>query len=232
MYSIAEVTAHIDQNLAWVMFWTVIAWVAGFVQIVEAIRLTRRDKVPGMPMGMTVFLMAHDSTYCLRYEHWLNTVNHWYFTVFLVGMGVSVLIELYMLVAYCRYTRPQLTPQLSPGAFVALLLVFQASAYAMLWWLQSLMDDPLYLVALASTQIAAVVFNIPMLLVRGNAQGQSRLFAWATLLGPGSLALGLFPALSPVFQTPQFAGVCAGMLALSVAYVLLLERYRRCPLRP
>jgi hypothetical protein len=229
MYTIADVIANVEQHLPWVMFWTVIAWASGFVQVVESVRLSVRDKVPGVPIGMCVFLLAHDSTFFMRHDYWLHTVNHWYFTIFWSGMGPSVLLELFLMYYILRYGRQQLAPHMSPRAFFLLIAIYQAAAYLLLWWLQSLLDDPLYLVSLVCTQVAAVMFNIPMLLIRGNTKGQSRIYAWAALLGPGSLALGLFPALSPAFQNGLFAGICVTLALLSIAYVVLLEQYRKNP---
>ena len=87
MYEIETVLQQIEQNLGWVLLFTAIAWLTGFVQIVEGVRLGRRDRVPGVPIGMTVFLLAHDASFFLRYDHWFNTVGHWYFELFWVGMG-------------------------------------------------------------------------------------------------------------------------------------------------
>jgi hypothetical protein len=227
MYAITDVLTNIEQHLPWVMFWTAIAWGSGFVQVVESLRLSVRDRIPGVPLGMAIFLLAHDSTFFMRYDYWLHTVNHWYFSIFWVGMGISVFIELFLIYCILRDGRQQLAPHLSPRAFFLLIVIFQVATYLLLWWLQSLLADPLYLVSLLGTQVAAVMFNIPMLLVRGNTKGQSRIYAWATLLGPGSLALGLFPALSPIFHTGLFAGLCLTLAALSIAYVVLLEQYRR-----
>lgn len=232
MYTVTDVIANIEQNLAQVMAWTLIAWIGGFVQVIEAVRLSIRDRMPGLPIGMAIFLLAHDSTFFFRYDYWLHTVHHWYFTLFWAGMGVAVLLELFLLSYVLRHGRRQLAPQLSPQAFFLIIALYLAAAYLLLWWLQSLLDDPLYLVGLMCTQIAAVAFNIPFLIVRGNAQGQSRIFAWSALLAPGSLALGLFPALSPIFRNWLFAAVCLLLLVLSIAYVVLLERYRRAPSRP
>lgn len=224
MYEIGDVLLRIEQNLLWVLVFTLIAWVGGFVQIVEAVRLGARDQLPGVPIGMTVFLLAHDLSFFLRFEHWFNTVDHWYFKVFWVGMGIAVLIELFLVAQFLRYGRRSLAPSMSALEFGLLFGLFQLSAFALLWWLQSHLDDPLFLVSLVGTQVAAVIFSIPFLLVRGHARGQSRLYAWATLLGPGSLALGLFPALSPIFHTALYGALCLLIACLGIMYVVLLER--------
>jgi hypothetical protein len=229
MYEAGEVLANFERNLFWILVFTLIAWTTGFVQIVEAIRLGARDRLPGAPIGMTGFLLAHDFSYFLRHEHWFHTVDHWFFELMWYGMGIAVLIELVIVSQFLRFGRQALAPRLSAAAFAGLYLLFQVAAFVTLWWVQSLIDDPLYLTSLVATQIAAVIFNIPFLLNRGSARGQSRTFAWATLLGPGSLAMGMFPALSPFFRNGLYAALCLTLIALSLAYLLLLERYRREP---
>jgi hypothetical protein len=76
----------------------------------------------------------------------------------------------------------------------------------------------------------ATAFLVPWILTRGNARGQSRAFAWATVLGPGGLGLGLFPALSPsAFNNWHFYALVVSLMSLSVTYLLLLERHLRSP---
>jgi uncharacterized membrane protein len=227
MYQIADVLARIDTHLAPVLVFTLIGWVSGFVQISEALRLGRRDKIPAAPIAMTGFLLAHDSTYAAHYSLWFGVVGHWYFKMFWIGMLGAVVIELILVGQYLAYAPREIAPRLPRSAFAAIYLMGQTFMFAVLWWIQSVLDDPLLLVTLGMTQIAAVIFLVPWILTRGNARGQSRAFAWATLLGPGSLALGLFPALSDTFNTWQFYAVAGCVTTMAVTYCVLLERYRR-----
>jgi hypothetical protein len=110
--------------------------------------------------------------------------------------------------------------------------MFQVAAYLLLWWIQSLLADPLYLVSLVGTQVAAVIFMVPFILVRGSARGQSRIYAWATLLGPASLALAMFPAMCTTFRTPLYVGLCVSMTALALVYLALLHRYQSADAHP
>ena len=82
------------------------------------------------------------------------------------------------------------------------------------------------------TNIAVVMFNIPFLIRRGNVAGQSRIFGWSALLGPASMSFTPMLVQAPVLQTWQLLGVPLILVALSIAYLILLERYRRNPTRP
>lgn len=228
IYDPAEVLARINGLHFPLLFFTLVAWSTGFVQIVQAFRLGRRDAIPAAPIGMTAFLLAHDGSFALRADYWLHEIGNWYFTVFWVGMVVSVVIELLLVRQFLVYGQPGIAPDLPRWMFVGSYVVLQAFAFIGLWWIQSALDDPLYLVSLAATQIVATVFLVPWILTRGSARGQSRTFAWATLLGPGGLGLGLFPALSPsAFNNWHFYALVASLISLSVTYMLLLERHLR-----
>ena len=228
MYDPNEVIARVNDPGIWLLMFTAIAWATGFVQIVQAFRCGRRDRVPAAPIGMTAFLLAHDGSFALRYDYWLRDVGTWYFTIFWVGMVVSVGIELLMVRQFLQFGHALVAPNLPRWTFVSTYLLLQCFAFAGLWWVQSLLDDPLYLVSLAATQIVAVVFLVPWILARGDARGQSRAFAWATVVGPGGLALGLFPALSPdLFDQEHYWLLVASLVALAVMYLLLLEFHLR-----
>ncbi len=228
MYDVQPVLDRINEPYLPLLVFTAIAWATGFVQIVQAFRCGRRDRVPAAPIGMTAFLLAHDGTFALHAHYWLHDVDVWYFSVFWVGMVISVGIELMLVRQYLAFGQALVAPDLPRWMFVGAYLLLQAFAFVGLWWLQSLLEDPLRLVSLAATQVVAVVFLVPWILARGDARGQSRAFAWATVLGPGGLALGLFPALSPeLFDTAHFWALCVSLVTLSVAYLLLLEHHLR-----
>ncbi|WP_182379300.1 hypothetical protein [Nocardioides sp. WS12] len=228
MYDPNDVIDRINDPYLPLLVFTAIAWATGFVQIVQAFRCGRRDRVPAAPIGMTAFLLAHDGTFALRADYWLHEVDVWYFTIFWIGMVISVGIELMLVRQYLAFGQPLVAPDLPRWMFVGSYLVLQAFAFVGLWWLQSVVDDPLKLISLAATQIVAVVFLVPWILARGSARGHSRAFAWATVIGPGGLALGLFPALSPeLFNNAHFWALAGSLVTLSVSYLLLLEHHLR-----
>lgn len=228
MYDPQDVIARINDPYVPLLVFTAIAWATGFVQIIQGFRCGLRDRVPAAPIGMTAFLLAHDGSFALRFDYWLNDVGTWYFTLFWVGMVVSVGIELAMVWQFLTFGQPLVAPHLPRWAFVGSYALLQAFAFAGLWWVQSMLDDPLYLVSLVGTQMVAVVFLVPWILQRRSSAGQSRAFAWATVLGPGGFALGLFPALSPeLFDDPRYWTLVASLVTMSFAYLLLLEHHLR-----
>jgi hypothetical protein len=227
VYDVSEVLARIDDHLPIVIALTLVAWVCGFVQIVEALRLGRRDSVPGAPIVMTAFLFAHDATFVARYDMWFNVVGHWYFQVFWFGMFGAVAVELLLIQQFLVLGHRAIAPNLPRWAFTVSFVLFQIFVLVALWWIQALLDDPLTLVTLTLVSVAAVVPLAPWILTRGSTRGQSRLFAWAALLGPGSLVLGLTPVICAAFDTISYYAVVVSVFALAITYLALLEFYRR-----
>ncbi|MDT5144043.1 MAG: hypothetical protein QOE52_3141 [Mycobacterium sp.] len=226
MYDVGDVLTRIDNHLPWVMTLTAIAWATGFVQIVEAVRLGHRDRIPAVPAVTTAFLFAHDCTFALRYSRWFEVVDHWYFKVFWAGMLGAVCVEVVLIGQFICYGHRHIAAGLTRTSFAAAYLLMQVVTFVILWWVQSVLDDPLTLVTLTATSIVTVVPLVPWIISRGNASGQSMVFAVAGLVGPGSVGMLLLPALHPSFGTALYYAVVAVQVVVSLAYIALLARYR------
>lgn len=228
MYQVYDVLRTIDEHLAVVVVLVLFGWVGGFVQIIEALRLGFRERVAGQPIATTVIMLAHDLTFSFSYQHYFHEIDHTFFKLFWVGMVVSNFIEFVLLYHWVRYRSRSFGGGLSTPAVVGFLLVFQVAAFALWWWVQWLASDPLDLVGLTVVQVGAVVFGVPMLLGRGTARGQSRIFVWATVLGPGSLGFLFIPYLSPEFANRWQWWAVVGCTALcAISFLLLYEHLRR-----
>ncbi len=223
MYQVADVLRVIDEHTVTVTVLVLFGWIGGFVQIGEALRLGFTQRVAGQPLGTTIVMLAHDLTFTLSYHHFVHDVGHPMFVLFWVGMVVSNFIEFVMLYHWVRYQSSGLPIPL----VCALVGLFLSLAFTLWWWAQSLVDDPLDLVGLTVVQVGAVAFGVPMLLGRRSARGTSRVFVWATLLGPGSLGFLFIPYLAPTIGSHwQFWAVVASTTLCAAGFVLLYERLR------
>jgi hypothetical protein len=224
LYQVTNVLRTIDEHTGVVVVLVLVGWVGGFVQIGEALRLGFRERVAGQPLGTTVVMLTHDLTFSLSYQHYVHDIGHPMFVLFWVGMVVANLIEFVLLYQWVRYQRSGLG---APAVWL-LVGVFQSLAFALWWWAQSLIDDPLDLVGLTVVQVGAVAFGVPMLLGRGTARGSSRVFVWATLLGPGSLGFVFIPYLAPPIGAHwQFWAVVTATTVCALAFLVLYEHLRR-----
>jgi hypothetical protein len=232
MYDVGEVLARIDAHTGVVVVLLLFGWIGGFVQIVEALRLGFTQRVAGQPIATTVIMLAHDATFSIGYDHWFHEVDHICFKLFWVGMVASNAIELVLLYHWVKFRDTSRGTQPPEWAVWTLVAVFGLFAFALWWWVQSLVSDPLDLMGLTVVQVGAVVFGVPMLLGRGTARGQSRVFAWATVLGPGSLGFLFIPYLSPKFAAhPAFFVLAGTTTACAIAFLLLYEHLRRADAR-
>lgn len=144
-------------------------------------------------------------------------------------MVVSNAIEFTMLYQWVKYQRSGLPT----WAVCAIVAAFMTFAFTLFWWGQSIIDDPLELVGCVFVQMGAVVFGVPMLLGRGTARGSSRVFVWATLLGPASLGYLFIPYLAPTIGAHwQFWAAIGATTACGVALVVLYEHLRREDAQP
>jgi hypothetical protein len=232
MYDVADVLTKIDTNVGVVVVLLLFGWIGGFVQIVEALRLGFRERVAGQPIATTMIMLAHDATFSIGYDHWFHEVDHICFKLFWVGMVAANAIELVLLYHWVRFRDTTRGTQPPEWAVWTIVGVFGVFAFALWWWIQSLVGDPLDLMGLTVVQVGAVVFGVPMLLGRGTARGQSRVFAWATVLGPGSLGFLFIPYLSPKFAAhPAFYVLAGTTTVCAVAFLLLYEHLRRADAR-
>ncbi len=227
MYTIPQALATIDSNTAWVLFFSACGWIGGTIQFFEGLRLTWRDKVIGLPLGYVCIILAHDSFFFLHYDFWFNEVHHWYFNTTTYLFAAWPVIEVIAIVWLVRVARTEVAPGLPPWAWYGIYGLFQVTAIALYCLLQTWIDDPLRITGWTIAQVINILFMIPMALRRKSTRGQSRLMAWALLLGPGSSTLFLATSIVPSLLTALYwvASIC--IIAMSIAYLLLYEHYRR-----
>jgi hypothetical protein len=225
MYHVGDVLTRIDAHTTTVIILVLFGWIGGFVQIGEALRLGIRQRVAGQPLGTTIVMLTHDLTFTAHYHHFVDEIGHPMFVLFWVGMLTSNVIEFVLLWHWVRFQRTGL-----PAPAVWLIVgVYQGLAFALWWWAQSLFDDPLDFIGLTIVQVGAVAFGVPMLLGRGTSRGSSRVFVWATLLGPGSLGFLFIPYLAPTIGASwQFWCVVAATSTCALTFVVVYERLQRC----
>jgi hypothetical protein len=225
MYSIPAALVHLDQNETWVLVFSACGWISGIILYFEGMRLTWRDKVPGIPLGWMFIVFAHDANFVLHADFLSHEANHWYFnfinSCFLPWPFLDFVAVVWLSIA----ARKEIAPQLPLPAYFAICVLYQLIAIALYMLLVSWIDDPLYLTGWSIAQIINIVFMIPMALRRRSTRGQSRLMAWTLLLGPASTAMLISPSIVPALLTPTYWAATACTTVMSLAYLLLFEHY-------
>jgi hypothetical protein len=225
-YDVDAVLGRIDAHPWLLAALMVPPWLGGFVQIVTALRNGARDRAPGQPLAMTTVLLAHDLTYALAFAHYFEDVDHIFFKLCWVGMLPSVVIEVVLLVQWCRCTREDLGRDVGDAEWGALIAVAVLASLGLVAGLRAVIEDPLNLVGFVVVQVAAVAFLPQMALMRGSTRGQSRAFACATVLGPGSLGFGFVLFLAPEMRSAGVLAAIAATALLALTYLAIYERQR------
>ncbi len=227
-YDTTTVIANTAKHQTWITVASMIGFVGGFLQCIGLIWMGFRHKSHGMPLICVTWFMAHDSTYLLNYDHWFHETNFpllqnaWY------TMAFYNVLELIMLYQILRYSREEVFPKMSFGQALLACIGVQALAYAVFWWLMSLIRDPFNYQLFATTALLSPLFNIPMMRARGSRKG----FALAPLTGIALIPVGTWWWLylsDPYFQQPVIVAVAIGNIAMGLVgiwYFLRLPEYR------
>jgi hypothetical protein len=196
-YTIPEVLNNIDSHLAAALLAGIMIFVGAFIQYFEGIRLGFRHKTHAIPVFANMYFFAHDLLFVGLFTHWFVEVNHWLFKLFWVGIVIFTVLECVVHYQTIKFSRSDLFPGLNQQQYIIVYVALQVVVVALFWFIYSHLDDPLFLISFATTEIISNVFNIPMLLKRRSRQGQSFLLAWGLLLGSNISFFFLFlPLLS------------------------------------
>lgn len=225
MYPVSEALANVDRNLMLVLVLSAFGWIGGTVQFFEGLRLTRRDRVIGQPLGYLALVFAHDSYFVL--SQGTLSVDNWYFDATAKLFTVWPFFEAIAICWLVTVARREFAPDLRRLTWYSIYALYQGLAIALYVLVQSWIDDPLRLTGWTFAQIVNIVFMIPLALRRKSTLGQSRIMAWALLLSPGSTALFLAVAIAPSLLTPAYWVGAILTFTMSLAYLLLYEHYRR-----
>ena len=224
MYSPQEVLANIDKSL-----WTVIAigtvtFGAAYLMYIEASRLGFRQKTHAMPVFVNMYNFAHDIAFVMLFKRWFFEVDHILFKLFWGALVFYGLMEAVVHYQTLRYSGERLFPGFKPWQRVSAYVLAQVGVGLLFWLVNSLMVDKLFLLHFTITVIIGNTFNIPMLLSRNSAKGQSLVFAASVLV----MTVGFFfflPVVSSSFATPLFQMLGVGLTILGIVYLVWLARY-------
>lgn len=225
MYEMNETLAYIKENAYQLAIFGTIANLLAYVQCAYGAWVGFKDKSHAVPLFAVMTFFAHDSFYVISYLFDLNPSNHPWFEGNFVAMSIFVCLELIMAWQIITYSRKEVgLGETWWQAFFAYLAI-QAGIYVMVLWFKSMLGDPLYLEMFAISVVMANIFNIPMLMRRGNRKGQRLVIAWALLFQTGPIYYFFVnPQFGPYFNTPiwQAAGIANTILA--AAYLFMLYR--------
>jgi len=168
---VSSVFDALDENLVPVFALASLAMLGNYIWFFGAISAARRDGVYAIPVFLTFFWFAHDSSFVLRYDSWFNTYDHWFPQLFWVLLIFTVAFELYYMWQTLHLGHREIAPQLSTVQYRLGLAMGLAAMYVAWIWLKQSMDDPIYLDIFALTVLSYPCLAITQMLRRGDRRG-------------------------------------------------------------
>ncbi|MFL5357737.1 hypothetical protein [Archangium sp.] len=228
MYSIQEVLNNIDAKTAIILASGIVVLVGAFLMYGEAIRLGFRDKTHSIPLFANMYFFAHDLFFVAKYDYWFHGVGHWLFKLFWVALLVFTLLELVVHYQTLKYSRKELFPMLTQAQYVLVYVALQGGVVVLFWFVYSVLEDPLFLINFALTEILSSTLLLPLLWSRRSAQGQSMLLGSAVLVGADvGYFLLLLPLMAHEFATPVIYSLGGVLAVLTLGYLWALRAVRR-----
>nr|WP_087573245.1 hypothetical protein [Sphingomonas sp. CDS-1] len=200
------------------------AWITGFVQVVEYIRLAIRDRIHSAPLPVILYLFADDMAVVLLRDRWFNEIGHPFFIQMWYGFWLSTVLELTVIFLMLRHSRARLFPGLTlPGA-IAAYAGLQLFAFVFLLWLNDAMSDHFFLLTPMLCNVISLAGAMDLLIQRRSRLGLSITQGWA-LVAVNTLSNFLFfPMVSQRFHTPYFTAFAVAVTAFGLVYMYMLWR--------
>jgi hypothetical protein len=193
MYRSQDLLHQIDAHTAPILIGFALAMVCQTIGMVDAVRVSRRERVISIPLFCTFFWFAHDVGTVVRFHDWFSVYDHWFMKLYWVGLLSAMLLEFVFFAQAVRYGREELLPQVSERAFAALLLAGVIGTNIAWEYLKAVMSDPLYQASPALTLLALPITGAALMIRRRSAAGQTVViwasftalscFWWATTVG-------------------------------------------------
>jgi hypothetical protein len=226
VYDVASTLENIDRHAPWLLAFGGLALVCNFLYFGSGIYQGFRQKVFSMPVSATLLFIPHDFLYLLMYEKWFTVYDHWFCKLFWVGLIITNIQECLFLWLTIRYGRKELTPQLSQGTYVALLMLGLAGTSVSWFVVKQVLADELWLFTFGWTVWFCAPFVIPMMLRRHSRAGQS-LLMWLAYIG---MTLSFWTAvwpLDPFFRSSAWLALGALIVTWAVAIIAVMQKMPR-----
>ncbi|WP_067671366.1 hypothetical protein [Nocardia miyunensis] len=195
-----------------------LAMLGNYIWFFAALKVAKAHRTYPIPVFLTFFWFAHDSSFVARYNTWFRTYHHWFPKLFWVLLIFTVAFEIAFIVQTLKYAKDELAPTLSVWQY-RLGLLGGCAAMIVAWtWLKQSMDDPIYLDIFALTVLSYPGSAIISVLRHGSRRGMSLGMCGGFLM----MTVCYFTAstffFGPHFQTPTY--ILVGLSSLVMALVM------------
>lgn len=229
MYTIQEVLGNINGRLPLILFAGAVMFIGAYMLYIEAIRIGFKQKTHAVPLFANLYFFAHDMAFILLFRRWFVEVDHWLFKGMWIGLMIFNILELIVLYQTIKYSRSELFPMLSQTQYVGVIGAIFAVAATLFWWIDTLIQDPLFLAHFAITVVMASLMNVTLLLRRRSLQGQSPwLLAGLVLMNIGFF-FGYLPTMADVFNAPATYAIGSLIVVINIVQIFVIRRLSANP---
>ena len=218
-YDPAIVVANTEARLPWVLLFSGLAFLGGFVQMIAGLWMGFKHKTHGVPLFCAAWFFAHDTTHFINYYHWFHEQTFWVAQGAWAQMGFYMITELIVMVQILKFSRAEVFPGMNFVQALLSLIGIVILNFAVFWWFMSLLNDPHYLIKSASTVLLGPVWLIPMMRARGSRKGFNAVSIGGVVLLSATFWPWLF-LVDPYFLQPMIIVTAIGNVAMGVACYL------------
>jgi hypothetical protein len=205
-----------------------LAMLGNYIWFFAALKVAKQHRTYPIPVFLTFFWFAHDSSFVLRYDTWFHTYDHWFPRLFCGLLIFTVAFEIAFIVQTWKYAQDELAPSVSAWQY-RLGLLGGCAAMIVAWtWLKQSMDDPIYLDIFALTVLSYPCIAIMSVLRRGNRRGMSPAMCGGFLMMTVCYFTASTFLFGPNFQTTTYVLVGMASLATGLAMTWVVWRAPEC----
>lgn len=194
-----------------------LAMIGNYIWFFGALKAAKRDRTYPIPIFLTFFWFAHDSSYVLRFHTWFHTYHHWFPKLFWALIIFTVIFELVFIAQTLKYAHQELAPTLTTWQYRGLIIGGCACMIVAWTWLKQSMADPIYLDIFALTVMSYPGLAIMNLLRRGRRGMNMQMCAGFLMMTICYFGASTF-LFGPQFQSTTY--VLVGLCSFAMAVVM------------
>lgn len=228
MYGYNSSLQAIDLHTTEIMIYLGLTVFFAFLYFGIAAVMAVKQKVYVVPFIGSALFFWHDLTFVLQYDLWFNVYNHWWGKMWWYALVGTVIFELVMIWQVYQYGHKELWPNLSKGAFGALLVLGTLGIGAMWYLIKISMQDELFFITFVITAVFSVPLHTAIMSRRQSRAGQSIIMNLSTI-GMLWCETAAFAQADPFFKSAPFLTFVAAFTVWPLANVYLITRFPKYP---
>jgi hypothetical protein len=223
MYDYAGAIEALNQHWRTILPCLIGPMIFSYIYFTTAVRQSIREKVYVEAFISAAFFFWHDLSFVLRYGDWFDgRYSHWWFQGWWFALLGTVAFEAFLIYQIYRYGHRELWPNLSKGAFGALLILGTIAVGSVWFLIKCGYGDNLFFVSFAVTAvIPAAPFHTGIMVLRKTRAGQS-VARQLCMIGNIVFLTAAFMQVSDFFRTPVYLAFACCFVVWPLVNIVLI----------